>query len=289
MGAIPHASTPPSDVGCPGRASWPDGGPSPTGQQSPTGNQPPTGQQPSTGSQPPGGGGPPGIARPPVQSADLEIALDGEGEGSKVEEGENYDWEALVKNHGPGVARDVKIIVSTPHAFDLDKVNHDGECETNPEGEGRMVCSFGDLSAGAQIELKFSGEFRQDRRFRTHVFVESTTPDSDPTNNNDKQRFKVHENERPKPVGDALACGSGPVTLIGGDSDSPFLPDAGGDEIDVVSDLEVRLNGQTIFEDDDGLPNSSAIFGFGSPLDRRRTAIRSIRARRVRTSSTTSS
>ena len=83
----------------------------------------------------------------------------------------------------------------------------------------------------------------------------------------------MHENERPKPVGDALACGSGPVTLIGGDSDSPFLPDAGGDEIGVVSDLEVRLNGQTIFEDDDGLPNSSAIFGFGSPLDRRRTAI----------------
>ena len=45
------------------------------------------------------------------------------------------------------------------------------------------------------------------------------------------------------------------------------LTDAGGDEIDVVSDLEVRLNGQTIFEDDDGLPNSSAIFLFGSPLD----------------------
>ncbi len=128
-----------------------------------------------------------------------------------------------------------------------------------------MVCSFGDLSPGAQIELKFSGQFRQDKRFRTHVFVESTTPDSDPTNNNDRQRFKVHENERPKPVGNALACGSGPVRLVGGDQ-SGTAGDSGGDDIEVFSDLEVRLNGETIFEDDNGFPQVPP-FGALDPIE----------------------
>jgi len=34
------------------------------------------------------------------------------------------------------------------------------------------------------------------------------------------------------------------------------LADSGDDDIDVLSDLEVELNGETIFEDDDAFPNS---------------------------------
>ncbi len=151
-------------------------------------------QQPAPASPPPGAG-PPGTTPPVVQNADLSVRLKDEGGGSRLEEGERLTYTAHIVNNGPGTARNVQLVVSTPDKFDLDEVNQEGECQTNPGGEGRMVCSYGDLAPGAEISLKFRGQFRHDEDFRTHVFVESVTPDPDPSNNRDRQGSSVHENE----------------------------------------------------------------------------------------------
>jgi len=151
-------------------------------------------QQPAPASPPPGAG-PPGTTPPVVQNADLSVRLEDEGGGSRLEEGERQIYTAHIVNNGPGTARNVQLVVSTPEEFDLDEVNQEGECQTNPGGEGRMVCSYGDLAPGAEISLKFRGQFRDDEGFRTHVFVESVTPDPDPSNNSDRQGSSVHENE----------------------------------------------------------------------------------------------
>jgi hypothetical protein len=58
-----------------------------------------------------------------------------------------------------------------------------------------MVCSYGDLPAGAELVLKFRGAFRHDGHTRTHVYVESLTADPDPSNNHDRQGSRAHENE----------------------------------------------------------------------------------------------
>ena len=151
-------------------------------------------QQPAPASPPPGAG-PPGTTPPVVQNADLSVRLEDEGGGSRLEEGERQIYTAHIVNNGPGTARNVQLVASTPDEFDLDEVNQEGECQTNPGGEGRMVCSYGDLAPGAEISLKFRGQFRDDEGFRTHVFVESVTPDPDPSNNSDRQGSSVHENE----------------------------------------------------------------------------------------------
>lgn len=158
------------------------------------------------------------------------------------------------------------MIVSTPEEFDLDDTNKEVECATHPEQEGRMVCRFGDMAPGEEGRLNFRGEYRDHGAMRTHVSVESLTDDPVLGNNRDDERVSVHENERPEAV-DLGACDGGPVRLIGGDSPSvPSPPDSTGDGIEVLSDLEVRLNGKTIFEDDDGQPevNGPPLF---SPLD----------------------
>ena len=151
-------------------------------------------QQPAPASPPPGAG-PPGTTPPVVQNADLSVRLKDEGGGSRLEEGERLTYTAHIVNNGPGTARNVQLVISTPEEFDLDEVNQEGECQTNPGGEGRMVCSYGDLAPGAEISLKFRGQFRDDEDFRTHVFLESVTPDPDPSNNRDRQGSSVHENE----------------------------------------------------------------------------------------------
>ena len=151
-------------------------------------------QQPAPASPPPGAG-PPGTTPPVVQNADLSVRLEDEGGGSRLEEGERQIYTAHIVNNGPGTARNVQLVISTPEEFNLDEVNQEGECQTNPGGEGRMVCSYGDLAPGAEISLKFRGQFRDDEDFRTHVFVESVTPDPDPSNNRDRQGSSVHENE----------------------------------------------------------------------------------------------
>ena len=154
-------------------------------QKPPTGNQPPAGQPP-TGQQPPPGAG----------NADLSIELKGpDHDGSQLDEGERAIYEARIVNHGPGTARGVQVTVGPPGDFDLDEVNHEGECQTNPGGQGRMVCSYGDLPAGAELVLKFRGAFRHDGHTRTHVYVESLTADPDPSNNHDRQGSRAHENE----------------------------------------------------------------------------------------------
>ena len=217
--------------------------------QAPPGGQPPAGQQPPTGSTPPPGGQPPG-----AQNADLSIELrEAKGAGSEIHEGERVRYDTRVVNHGPGIARGVQVVVSSSEDFDLDEVNHEGECQTNPGGEGRMVCSYGDLAPGAELVLKFRGQFRDKAgRTRTHVYVAGLSPDPDPTNNHDRQGSRVNENEVEVEVEVVGACAGGTLRLIGGDGDQGTLfPDSTGEGIEVVSDLEVRLNGETIFEDDD--------------------------------------
>jgi hypothetical protein len=59
------------------------------------------------------------------------------------------------------------------------------------------------------------------------------------------------------------------VTLKGGDRPNDSA-DSGGDGIEVSSDLEVRLNGETIFEDDNDTPQfapASMVVGAGPPID----------------------
>jgi len=213
-------------------------------QQPPGGQPPPTGNQPPTGSQPPPG------AQPP-QGADLSTELrNAEDVGSRLDEGERVTYEAHVVNHGPGTARGVKVIVSTSEDFDLDEVNHEGECQTNPGEEGRMVCSYGDLPPGTELRLKFRGAFR-DRagHTRTNVYVEGLSSDPDPTNNHNRQGERVHDNAPAEDFPNAPAedfpdgpC-AGTLTLSGGlDPEDPIAVD---------DDLEVFLRGETIFEDND--------------------------------------
>ena len=118
---------------------------------------------------------------------------------------------------------------------------------------------------GEEGRLNFRGEYRDHGAMRTHVSAESLTEDPNVGNNHEEHRVSVHENKRPEAV-DLGACDGGPVRLIGGDSAAfPSPPESSGDEIEVFSDLEVRLNGKTIFEDDDGQPEiNSPPF---SPLD----------------------
>jgi len=171
-------------------------------QKPPTGNQPPAGQPP-TGQQPPPGAG----------NADLSIELKGpDHDGSQLDEGERAIYEARIVNHGPGTARGVQATVGPPGDFDLDEVNHEGECQTNPGGQGRMVCSYGDLPAGAELVLKFRGAFRHDGHTRTRVYVESLTADPDPSNNHDRQGSRAHENEVAPPAPPAPPAPVAPVT-----------------------------------------------------------------------------
>ena len=178
-------------------------------QKPPTGNQPPAGQPP-TGQQPPGAG-----------NADLSIELKGpDHDGSQLDEGERTIYEARIVNHGPGTARGVQATVGSPGDFDLDEVNHEGECQTNPDGQGRMVCSYGDLPAGAELVLKFRGAFRHDGHTRTRVYVESLTADPDPSNNHDRQGSRAHENEVAPPAPPAPVEPVEPVEpVMGGPQD----------------------------------------------------------------------
>jgi len=233
------------------------------GAQAPLGEQPTAGEEPSSpaqappGEQPPKGPTPPsGPPQPPgAQNADLSIELrEAKRAGSEIHEGERVRYDTRVVNHGPGIARGVQVVVSNSEDFDLDEVNHEGECQTNPGGEGRMVCSYGDLAPGAELVLKFRGQFRDKAgRTRTHVYVAGLSPDPDPTNNHDRQGSRVNENEVEVEVEVVGACAGGTLRLIGGDGDQGGItfPDSTGEGIEVVSDLEVRLNGETIFKDDD--------------------------------------
>lgn len=62
-------------------------------------------------------------------------------------------------------------------------------------------------------------------------------------------------------VAHASACGTGPLRLVGGDS--PFLgsPESVGEDIEVLSDLTVRRDGVTVFDDHDGVPQIPPLQG----------------------------
>lgn len=96
-----------------------------------------------------------------------------------------------------------------------------------------MVCSYGDLAPGAEIVLRFRGQFRDDEDSRTHVFVESLTPDPDPSNNHDRQGVSTHENE---------SGGGGQGPAKGAPTSTPGASEGNGDDIDffeiVVPSLE---------------------------------------------------
>ena len=133
----------------------------------------------------PGGGG----------SADLRIDLDVDHRGSDLEDDGSARFDATVVNNGPGVARDVQVVVSTPKEFNLNEVNHEAECEHNPGDEGRMVCRYGDLAPGAELRLRFRGDFHGDGRSWTHVFVRSASMDPDPGNNHAREEVTVEKEE----------------------------------------------------------------------------------------------
>lgn len=138
--------------------------------------------------QPPSGGPPKGPL--PPASADLQVSLHGEG---NTEQAKKYEFEVRVVNHGPGTATGVAVVVDTPGEFDLDDTDHEAECVTNPEADGRMICYLGDLPPGADVRLTFQGEYREDGDANTHVSVWSTTPDPDPGNDSETQPVRVYD------------------------------------------------------------------------------------------------
>jgi len=158
-------------------------------------------QQPSPGNQPTTPVPPanqPTTPLPPA-SANLQVSLHGEG---NTEQAKKYEFEALVVNHGPGTAKGVAVVVDTPGEFDLDDTDHEAECVTNPEADGRMICYLGDLPAGAEVRLTFEGEYREDGEANTHVSVWSQTADPDPTNDSETQRVRVYDRDRDRDGGD---------------------------------------------------------------------------------------
>jgi len=194
----------------------------------------------------------------PQQSADLSLTLD--RDSSSADEGERFLYEAHLVNNGPGTARDVAIVVGTPEEFDLDDTNTPNECMTNPGEEGRMVCRYGDLAPGAELTLKFRGQFRDNGNARTHVSASSTTPDPNPDNNRPGgERTNVQENEnendgpaKPGQQPDGMAGGppscASPLSFQS--SDVPVdIPDEGTvestlevDEPGLILDLDVRID-----------------------------------------------
>ncbi|MEJ7717943.1 MAG: hypothetical protein WKF31_08265 [Thermoleophilaceae bacterium] len=82
----------------------PPAGSQPPGNQGPTGDKPSIGNQPPTATQPPAG----------AAKADLSVSL--EGKDDDVDEGERYSYQAKISNLGPGIARSVAVIVSTPRS-----------------------------------------------------------------------------------------------------------------------------------------------------------------------------
>jgi len=217
-------------------------------------------QKPPPGDQPPATGQPPPAGPPappaPQQSADLSLTLD--RDSSSADEGERFLYEAHLVNNGPGTARDVAIVVGTPEEFDLDDTNTPNECMTNPGEEGRMVCRYGDLAPGAELTLKFRGQFRDNGNARTHVSASSTTPDPNPDNNRPGgERTNVQENENDGPAkpgqqSDGVAGGppscASPLSFQS--SDVPVdIPDDGDvestlevDEPGLILDLDVRID-----------------------------------------------
>jgi len=196
----------------------------------------------------------------PQQSADLSLTLD--RDSSSADEGERFLYEAHLVNNGPGTARDVAIVVGTPEEFDLDDTNTPNECMTNPGEEGRMVCRYGDLAPGAELTLKFRGQFRDNGNARTHVSASSTTPDPNPDNNRPGgERTNVQENENENENDGPAKPGQQPDGVAGGppscasplsfqSSDVPVdIPDEGTvestlevDEPGLILDLDVRID-----------------------------------------------
>ncbi len=200
------------------------------------------------------------VGPPAPQPADLSLTLD--REGSSADEGERFLYEAHLVNNGPGIARDVAIVVGTPEEFDLDDTNTPNECMTNPGEEGRMVCRYGDLAPGAELTLKFRGQFRDNGNARTHVSASSTTPDPNPDNNRPGgERTNVQENENENENDGPAKPGQQPDGVAGGppscasplsfqSSDVPVdIPDEGTvestlevDEPGLILDLDVRID-----------------------------------------------
>ena len=132
--------------------------------------------------------------KPVETSADLEITKVANVKAVKV--GDNFIWTITVTNHGPDVAKNVRVIDWAVGDFELlDVIASKGEFDVNTG-----IWAIGDMKVGDTVSLKLICKALSDVPAVNHAIVESDTPDPNEDNNHDMSTVDVYKPTPDAPV-----------------------------------------------------------------------------------------
>jgi uncharacterized repeat protein (TIGR01451 family) len=123
----------------------------------------------------------------PTPTPVTDISVDKTVDDDSVVEGDEVTFTLTVTNNGPDDATGVVVTDTLPDG--LTYVSSDGNCT----GTTTIVCTVGDLAAGASVAIHIVADTTESGTFTNEVDVISETEDSDPTNNHDEVDVDVVE------------------------------------------------------------------------------------------------